>query len=80
MAESEEKKGDGDKEWDDWRTKMALAIEGALLQSLRRQPTRRLDIYEEFVQLYGLSKTLLFAPAAERVACDHDYWAELYYP
>ena len=31
---------------------MALAIEGALLRSLRRQPTRRLDIYEEFVQLY----------------------------
>ena len=32
---------------------------------------------DEFLQLCGLPKTLSFAPAGERVASDHDYWAEL---
>ena len=33
---------------------------------------------DEFLQLYGLPKTLCFAPAAARVASDHDYWTDLY--
>ena len=35
---------------------------------------------EEFVQLYGLPKTLCFVAAAERAASDHDYWGDLYGP
>ena len=35
---------------------------------------------EEVLRLYGLPKTLSFAPAAERVASEHDYWIELYGP
>ena len=34
----------------------------------------------EFRELYGLPKTLAFAPASERVAAPHDYWTELYGP
>ena len=32
----------------------------------------------EFRELYGLPKTLAFAPAAERIPGEHDYWGELY--
>ena len=35
---------------------------------------------EEFVQLYGLPKTLCFVAAAERAATDHDYWGDMYGP
>ena len=43
-----------------------------------RSPLRDRVSDEEFLQLYGLPKTLSFAPAAERVVPDHDYWSELY--
>lgn len=35
-----------------WENKMSAVIERALLRSLRRQPTRRVDIYDQFVDLY----------------------------
>ena len=35
---------------------------------------------EHFQDLYGLPKSLAFAPAAERVPAEHDYWGDLYGP
>ena len=34
----------------------------------------------QFRELYGLPKALAFAPAAERVVPEHDYWGDLYGP
>ena len=35
-----------------WRAKLSRVLERALIRTLRRQPTRRVDIYDQFVELW----------------------------
>ena len=35
-----------------WATKLSSVLERAVLRTLRRQPTRRVDIYDQFVELW----------------------------
>lgn len=44
-----------------------------------RNPLRQNISSEEFVNIYGLTPTLCFKPAAERpTSDDHDWWSALY--
>jgi hypothetical protein len=45
-----------------------------------RKPLQDRLSSEEFVQLYGLPKTLCFVAAAERATAPHNYWGDLYGP
>jgi hypothetical protein len=45
-----------------------------------QNPLRSKISSEEFVQLYGLTKTLCFRASAERPVLDADWWGDLYGP
>ena len=54
--EEEGKEGKGGKgrggDGTTWTTKLSRVLERALLRTLRRQPTRRVDVYDQFVELW----------------------------
>ena len=43
-----------------------------------RHPLRQIIASEEFVNIYGLTKTFCFHAATGRAASDHDWWNELH--
>ena len=51
VVEDVKEKGRGGK-GTTWATKLSSVLERALLRTLRRQPTRRVDIYDQFVELW----------------------------